>query len=49
VIVFVSGHDNASEVTGRTVTAAGIFLTAVAVTLWRRPPVPSTGATAGVT
>ena len=33
VIVFVSGHDNAGEVTGRTVTAAGIFLTAVAVTL----------------
>jgi ABC-2 type transport system permease protein len=33
VIVFVSGHDDAGEVTGRTVTAAGIFLTAVAVTL----------------
>jgi ABC-2 type transport system permease protein len=33
VIVFVSGRNNASEVTGRTVTAAGIFLTAVAVTL----------------
>ncbi len=33
VIVFVSGHDNAGDVTGRTVTAAGIFLTVVAVTL----------------
>jgi ABC-2 type transport system permease protein len=33
VIVFVSGHNNAGEVTGRTVTAAAIFLTAVAVTL----------------
>ena len=33
VIVFVSGHDNAGEVTGRTVTAAGVFLAAVAVTL----------------
>jgi hypothetical protein len=33
VIVFVSGQNNAADVTGRTVTAAGIFLTAVAVTL----------------
>jgi hypothetical protein len=33
VIVFVSGHNNAGDVTGRTVTAAGLFLTAVAVTL----------------
>ena len=33
MIVFVSGHDNAGEVTGRTVTAAGVFLAAVAVTL----------------
>lgn len=33
VIVFISGENNAGEVTGRTVTAAAIFLTAVAVTL----------------
>jgi ABC-2 type transport system permease protein len=33
VIVFISGQDNAGEVTGRTVTAAAVFLTAVAVTL----------------
>jgi ABC-2 type transport system permease protein len=33
VIVFVSGHDGSADVSGRTVIAAGIFLTAVAVTL----------------
>ena len=33
VIVFVSGNDNGGDVPGRTVTAAGVFLTAVAVTL----------------
>jgi hypothetical protein len=33
VIVFVSGRDDGGEVTGRSVTAAGVFLTAVAVTL----------------
>ena len=33
VIVLVSGHDNAGDVTGRTVTAAAVFLTPVAVTL----------------
>ncbi len=33
VIVFVSGHDGSADVAGRTVVAAGVFLTAVAVTL----------------
>jgi ABC-2 type transport system permease protein len=33
VIVFVSGHDGSADVSGRTVVAAGVFLTAVAVTL----------------
>jgi ABC-2 type transport system permease protein len=33
VIVFVSGQNNGGDVPGRTVTAAGLFLTAVAVTL----------------
>ena len=44
VIVFVSGDDNGGDVPGRTVTGAGVFLAAVAVTLlvgaagtfWRR-------------
>ena len=44
VIVFVSGNDNGGEVPGRTVTGAGVFLAAVALTLligaaatfWRR-------------
>jgi ABC-2 type transport system permease protein len=33
VIVFVSGDNNGGDVPGRTVTGAGLFLTAVAVTL----------------
>ncbi len=33
VIVFVSGHDGSADVSGRTVVAAGVFLTVVAVTL----------------
>ena len=33
VIVFVSGRDDSADVAGRTVVAAGVFLTAVAVTL----------------
>ncbi len=33
VIVFVSGQDGNSDVSGRSVIAAGVFLTAVAVTL----------------
>jgi ABC-type transport system involved in multi-copper enzyme maturation permease subunit len=33
VIVLVSGQDGAADVSGRTVTAAGVFLTVVAVTL----------------
>ena len=33
VIVFVSGHDSSADVSGRTVIAAGVFLTVVAVTL----------------
>jgi hypothetical protein len=44
IIVFVSGNNNGADVPGRTVAGAGIFLTAVAVTLlvaaagtfWRR-------------
>jgi ABC-2 type transport system permease protein len=31
VIVFISGHDNASDIPGRTVVAAGVFLAAVAL------------------
>jgi hypothetical protein len=33
VIVFVSGHDGSADISGRTVIAAGAFLTVVAVTL----------------
>ena len=44
IIVFVSGNNNGADVPGRTVVGAGMFLTAVALTLlvaaagtfWRR-------------
>jgi hypothetical protein len=33
IIVFVSGRNNGGDIPGRTVTAAAVFLTTVAVTL----------------